>query len=132
MSRPAVAHDQGWRNSAVHREVDNRHARWVFRVVLGVAIALAPLAFYLLQTMSFVKLGYAIEDARGREARLIEWEHRLTIEKDLLQSLPEVEKHAAARLGLSPAPAAQVVVVSPGELRARRPTGDPLHRPPLH
>ena len=129
MSRTSTASDQGWRNSTVHREVDHRHARWVFKVILGVAIALAPSVVYLLQTMSYVQTSYALEDVRGREARLIEWEHRLTIEKDVLESLPEVEKHAGIRLGLEHAPAAHVVVVSPGELGPSKRSGESFQRP---
>jgi hypothetical protein len=130
MSRPAAASDRGWRNSTVHREVDNRHARWVFKVVLGVAIALAPLAVYLLETMSYVETSYALEDLRGRETHTIESEHRLIIEKAVLESLPAVERRADAQLGLERAPAAHLVVVSPGDLGRAVPSGDQLHRPP--
>jgi len=130
MSRPAAASDRGWRNNTVHREVDNRHARWVFKLILGVAIALAPLAVYLLETMSYVETSYAFEELRGREAHTIESEHRLIIEKAVLQSLPTVERRAGAQLGLERAPAAHIVVVSPGDLGRSAPSGQPLHRPP--
>jgi hypothetical protein len=129
MSRPGAAPDRGWRNSAVHREVDHRHARWVFKVVLGVAIALAPLVVYLLETMSYVETSYALEDVRGREAHTIESEHRLIIEKAVLESLPAVESRAAAQLGLERAPAAHIVVVSPDDLSRPAPSGDPRSRP---
>jgi hypothetical protein len=130
MSRHSTAADRGWRNSAVHREVDNRHARWVFKVVLGVAVALAPLAVYLVETMSYVKTSYALEDVRGREARTTESEHRLIIEKAVLESLPAVERRAGAQLALTRAPASQIVVVSPGELGRALPVSKPQHRPP--
>ena len=129
MSRTAAASDRGWRNSAVHREVDNRHARWVFKVVLGVAVALAPLAVYLLETMSYVETSYALEDLRGREAHTIESEHRLIIEKAVLESLPAVERRAGAQLGLERASAAHIVVVAPGELGRAAPSGESLQRP---
>jgi len=129
MSRPATASDRGWRNSAVHREVDNRHARWVFKVVLGVALALAPLAVYLLETMSYVETSYALEDLRGRETHTIESEHRLIIEKAVLESLPAVERRAGVELGLERAPAAHIVVVSPNDLSRAVPSGDPGNRP---
>ena len=130
MSRPAAAPDHVWRNSAIHRDVDNRNARWVFKVVLAVAIAVTPLAGYLLQTMSYVQTSYAIEQARSREAQLIEQKHRLTIDKDGLESLPEVEKHAGARLGLEHAPASHVVVVSPGDIGPPDPSPEPSSTPP--
>jgi len=130
MSRPATASDRGWRNSAVHREVDNRHARWVFKVVLGVAIALAPLAVYLLQTMSYVETSYAIEDLRRQEARMNNAERRLSIEKAVIESLPVVEKRAGVELGLEHPKATHVIVVPPGE--SSRPTlsETPPPRPP--
>ena len=130
MSRPTTASDRGWRNSAVYREVDNRHARWVFKVVLGVAIALAPLAVYLLQTMSYVETSYAIESLRASEARLTDAERRLTIEKAVMESLPAVEKRAGAELKLEHPAAARVIVVSPTELGRPTTSEATSHRPP--
>jgi len=130
MNRPATASDRGWRNSPVHREVDNRHARWVFKVVLGVAIALAPLAVYLLQTMSYVETSYAIEDLRLQEARLTNAERRLSIEKAVIESLPVVEQRAGVELELEHPKAAHVIVVSPGELGRPTPFETPPPRPP--
>lgn len=130
MSRPASASDRGWRNSAVHREVDNRHALWVFKVVVGVAMALVPLAVYLLQTMSYVETSYAIEDLRGSEARLTDAERRLTIEKAVMESLPAVEQRAGVELELEHPKAARVIVVTPTELGRPQASESPSHRPP--
>jgi len=105
-----------WRNNALHREVDHRHARWVWKVVLAVAIAVIPFAVYLLQTMSFVQASYAIEELRLREARLCEAERKLSVKKAMLESLPAVEARAADELRLEHAPASRVIVVPPGEL----------------
>jgi hypothetical protein len=116
MSSFATEPARRWRNSPVHREVDNRHARWVWKVVFGVAIALLPFAVYLLQTMTYVQTSYAIEDLRIQESRLFEAERKLRIERAMLESLPAVEERAGRELGLEHAPAAHVVVVSPGEL----------------
>jgi hypothetical protein len=130
MNRTAPAPDRGWRNSTLHREADNRYARWVLRLVVGVAIALAPLAVYLLRTMSYVETSYAIEDLRGREARLIEAERRLTIEKAVMESLPAVEQRAGVELGLEHPKAARVIVVSQEELGRPAPSETPPQRPP--
>jgi len=130
MSRPASASDRGWSNSAVHREVDNRHAVWVAKIVVGVALALVPLAVYLLQTMSYVQTSYAIENLRVSEARLTDAERRLTIEKAVMESLPVVEQRVGVELGLEHPTASRVIVVAPSEL------GPPLasealsHQPP--
>ena len=117
MSKPAAASDRGWRNSALHREVDNSHARWVVKVILGVVLALSPLAVYLVQTMSYVETSYAIEDLRGYETRLTGAERRLNTERAVIESLPVVEKRAGRELGLEHPKAANVIVVAPGELR---------------
>ena len=126
---PASASDRGWRNNAVHRDPDNRRSLWVFKVVLGVAIALVPLAVYLLQTMSYVETSYAIEDLRGLEARLTDAERRLTIEKAFKESLPAVEQRAGVELGLEHPAAARVIVVSAAELDRPVPVAAPSHRP---
>jgi len=130
MHRSASVTDRGWRNSTVHREVDNRHAFWVFKVVVSVAIALVPLAVYLLQTMSYVETSYAIEYLRGSEARLTDAERRLTIEKAVLESLPAVEKRAGVELALEHPTASRVIVVSPTELGRPVASGASSHRPP--
>ena len=130
MSRPAMASDRGWRNNAVHREVDNRHARWVIKVILAVAVALSPLAVYLLQTMSYVETSYAIEDLRGHETRLTDAERRLSTERAVIESLPVVEERAGGELGLEHPKAGHVIVVAPGEFGGSKPSEAVRHRPP--
>jgi hypothetical protein len=130
MHRPASASDRGWRNSTVHREVDNRHALWVFKVVVGVALALVPLAVYLLQTMSYVETSYAIESLRASEARLADVERRMTIEKATMESLPAVEQRAGAMLKLEHPRAARVIVVSQSELGRPLASERTVLRPP--
>jgi hypothetical protein len=129
MIGPASASERGWRNSPVHRDPDNRRSLWVLRLVLGVAIALVPLAVYLLQTMSYVETSYAIEDLRGLEARLTDAERRYTIEKAVKESLPAVEQRAGVELGLERPAAARVIVVSATELDQPAPSAAPSHRP---
>ena len=116
MSPSAPNPARRWRNSAVHREVDNRHARWVWKIALGAAVALLPSGVYLLQTMNYVQTSYAIENLRVQEAKLSEAERKLQIERASRESLPVVERRAAHDLGLEHAPASRVIVVAPGEL----------------
>jgi hypothetical protein len=129
MMIPASAPDRGWRNNPVHRDPDNRRSIWVFKVVLGVAIALVPLAVYLLQTMSYVETSYAIEDLRGLEARLTDAERRFTIEKAFKESLPAVEQRAGVELGLERPAASRVIVVSAAELDRPVPAAAPSRQP---
>jgi hypothetical protein len=126
---PASASERGWRNNEVHRDPDNRRSLWVFKIVLGVAVALVPFAVYLLQTMSYVKTSYAIEDLRVLEARLTDAEHRMTIDKAVKESLPIVEQRAGVELGLEHPTAARVIVVSAAELDRPAPSAAPSHRP---
>jgi len=122
MARFAIDSVRRWRNIPVHREVDSRKARWVWKVVLGVAIAVAPLAVYLLQIMSYVQTEYATEDLRAQEARLQEQEQRLSIRRAGLEALPAVEARAGEQLGLLRPPASHVVVVAPGNLARPAPS----------
>jgi len=130
VSRTATHSVRRWRNSSVHREVDNTHARRVWRVVLGVAIALAPFAVYLLQTMSYVQTSYAIEHLRAEEARLVEADRRYRVERAMLESLPAVEARASGELVLEHPPASHVVVVAHGELPGAAPPGPSPSLPP--
>jgi hypothetical protein len=63
-----------------------------------------------------VETSYAIEEIRGQEARLVDAERRLTIEKAVMESLPAVERRAGSELKLEHPTAANVVVVSPEDL----------------
>jgi hypothetical protein len=116
MARFAAESVRRWRNSPLHREVDSRSARWVWKVVLGLALALAPFAVYLVQNMSFVETSYALEDLRSQETRLQEAERRYRIEKAVQEALPAVEARSGRELGLTRPPAGHVVVVAPGDL----------------
>ena len=118
-----AAHEQArrWRNHSIHREVDRSHSRWVWKIALGVAIAVLPFAVYLLQTMRYVQSSYAIEDLRAKEARLAEGERRLRIDKATLEALPAVETRAARDLRLERPSPTRVVVISPGDLPPPRP-----------
>ena len=124
MARMAIDPVRRWRNAPVQREVDSRRVLAVWKVVLGVALAVAPLAVYLLQIMTYVQTEYAIGELRGQQARLLEQERRLSIRKATLESLPAVERRAGTELGLERPPAAHVVVVSPSE----RPAAPPAAR----
>jgi cell division protein FtsL len=121
MGPQATEQVRRWRNHSIHREVDKRHARWVWTVALGLAVAVIPFVIYLLQTMSYVQASYAIESLRASEARLAAGERRLRIEKAALESLPAVEARATRDLELEHPTPSRVVVVAPGELPAARP-----------
>jgi len=111
MSAPATASARRWRNSPVVRDLDRTRARWIWTVLIGVVVAATPFAVYVVQIMRYVETGYALEDLRGRQERLLESERRLRIERAVLEALPEVERRAASRLGLvRPSPDRVIVV----------------------
>jgi len=111
MPAPATSPGRRWRNSPVVRELDRTRARWIWTVLIGVAVAAAPFAVYLFQIMRYVETSYALEDLRGHQERLLESERRLRIERAVLEALPEVERKAAQRLGLVRPPPDRVIVV---------------------
>ena len=129
MARLATDSVRRWRNSAVHRDVDSRRARWVWKVVAGLALAVAPFAVYLLQTMDYVETSYAIEELRAQEMRLQEAERRYRIEKAVLEALPAVEARAGKELGLEHPPAAHVVVVAPEDRTRSTPPASSVPSP---
>jgi len=116
MATPATDLGRRWRNTPVVREMDNRRVLWFWRILAGLLVAGLPVIAYLLQHMEYVRMNYAIEDLRAREARLLEAERRLRIERAVLQSLPEVEAKAAKKLGLAAPAPGHVVVVRPEEV----------------
>ena len=117
MATPATAPGRRWRNTPVVRERDERRLRWIWRFLLVAVVGALPLVAYLLQHMEYVRIRYAIEDLRAREARLIESERRLRIERAVSVSLPEVERQAGHELDLARPAAGHVVVVRPEDLR---------------
>lgn len=106
-----------WRNVGVTREHDTRRTRWLWGLLLGLAAAAVPLAFYVIQQMNYVQVRYKIEELRGQQERLLEAERRLRIERAALEALPVVEERAVRELDLArPVPERVVVVpaTSPG------------------
>lgn len=104
MAAPAISSPRRWQNLPVVRELDRNRARWIWTVLIGLAFALAPVAVYVVQSMRYVEAGYAIEELRKSEERLLESERRLRIERAVREALPGVERNAE-KLGLvRPAP----------------------------
>ena len=54
-----------WKNAAVVRETDRRRVRHLWSWLLGIVLALAPTAVYLLQQMRYVESRYRIESLRA-------------------------------------------------------------------
>lgn len=100
-----------WTNRTVTREVDHHRARWLWGLLLGMVLASAPSAVYLLQQNECLRMSYEVNRLRTEQERLEELERRLRMRRDVLESLESIETWALKRHGLTwPAPG-QVVVV---------------------
>jgi len=115
-----------WHNAPVVGEQDGRRARSNWIVLLGIVVALLPLAAYLVQQIQFVGIHYRMEQIRRTQERFAEAEQRYRLERASLECLTRVESQAS-RMGLVRPPRDRVVVVvqpgSPalGDLMARAP-----------
>ena len=117
-----------WQNRAVMREIDDRRVRRLWRLVLSMVVAAAPMAVYVLQQNESLKLSYEINALRAEREQLLTEERRLSVEKTRLESLARVERWALEEEGLV-LPEGEIVVVVPGpgseagELMASAPEG---------
>lgn len=100
MSAPATTSARRWRNIPVVRELDRTRARWIWTLLIAVIVAVTPFTVYVVQIMRYIETGYAFEELRGRQERLLEEERRLRIDRAELAALPVVERSATTRLGL--------------------------------
>jgi len=110
MRGAAVAADRRWRNVPVVRERDPRRAVRAVRLLCWLLVAGAPLALYVAEQTSNVRVRYKIEEVRSQHERLVEAERRLRIERAALEALPHVEARALHELGLVHPSADQVIV----------------------
>jgi hypothetical protein len=99
-----------WRNVALVRERDDRSTRSYWVLLLGIVVALSPLAIYLIEQMQYVRVQYQIEEVRKDYDRFLEAEQRFRAQRATMECLPTIEKRAAA-LGLVHPSADQVVIV---------------------
>ena len=117
-----------WQNRAVMREIDDRRVRRLWRLVLSMVVAAAPMAVYVLQQNESLKLSYEINALRAEREQLLTEERRLNVERTRLESLARVERWALEEEGLV-LPEGEIVVVVPGpkseagELMASAPEG---------
>ena len=128
MPRGGTQAQRHWRNRAVLREIDDRRVRRLWRLVLSMVVAAAPMAVYVLQQNESLKLSYEINALRAEREQLLTEERRLNVEKTRLESLARVERWALEERGLV-LPDGEIVVVIPGseaetgELLAAAPRG---------
>jgi len=120
--------ERRWRNRTVTREIDDRRVRRLWRLVLSMVVAAAPMAVYVLQQNESLKLMYEVNALRAEREQLLTEERLLRTEKTRLESLASVERWALDEDGLVlPEDGTVLVVPQPdsaaGELMASAPQG---------
>jgi len=122
--------DQRWQNVTPAPERDDRRVRWLWRMVIGLVLAFAPGAAYLLQQNECLKLSYSVEGLWIERDGLLEEERRLRVKRSGLESLAEIRSWAIRDGLVAPAEDRVVVVgqppvTAPDQLVARTPTDSP-------
>jgi cell division protein FtsL len=108
--------DQRWRNRTVHREIDARKMRRVWKLILAFVVAVTPTAAYLVQLNESVKLGYQVDRVEDERERLRVAKQRLILERARLESLTRIEDWAVRGHGLvRPGPDSVVMVREPSD-----------------
>jgi len=128
MQRTEGAPERRWQNRAVHREIDARRVRQLWKLVVALIVAAAPTAVYLIQQNESVKIEYELNDLQTERERLREERRQLGLERSRLESLGRIEAWATRDQGLvRPGPQGVVMVreASTGseELVASSPSG---------
>jgi hypothetical protein len=118
---PDLTGSRQWRNRSLVRETDEHRLRSLWRTLLGVVIAIAPTAVYLVQQNECVKISYEVSALEEAHELLVKQEQKLTADRTELESLTEIERWASRDRGLRQPPPEEVVVVR----------GDPAGTPDL-
>jgi hypothetical protein len=125
---PDLTGSRQWRNRSLVRETDEHRLRSLWRTLLGVVIAIAPTAVYLVQQNECVKISYEVSALEEAHELLVKEEQKLRADRTELESLTEIERWASRERGLRQPTSEEVVVVraDPAE------TPDLLARAPRH
>lgn len=108
---PDLSSSRRWRNRSLVRETDEHRLRSLWRTLLGVVIAIAPTAVYLVQQNECVKISYEVSALEEAHEFLVKEEQKLTADRTELESLTEIERWAARERGLHQPTSGEVVVV---------------------
>jgi cell division protein FtsL len=103
---------RGWRNRPLVRELDDRGARSLWRVLGGLAIALSPAVACVVEQNECLRVSYELSAVRAEQEALRKEEQRLRVEQARLESYASIESWALEERGLA-VPAARQVLVLP-------------------
>ena len=111
MKQPGA--DRRWKNRPLVRERDDQRLRWLWAMLAGLVLALAPAGAYLVNQNSCLELSYEIEELELQRERLAEIERRLAVRRAEVASMTAIERWAARERGLIRPDAERIVVVPP-------------------
>ena len=110
MRSPQVPGHRRWANRELERDLDRRRSRVNWRLLLGIAIAMLPIAAYLQIQNSYVELNYEVDHLRAEREELERRQHRLLGMRAALEAPVDVERWAHENDLELPTPAEIVVV----------------------
>ncbi len=102
---------RGWSNRPLVREPDAQRARSLWRVLGGLAIALAPAGVCLVQQNECLRVVYELNALRVEHDALREEAQRLRVERARLESFARIEVWAVEERGLRRPDPARVLVL---------------------
>lgn len=100
-----------WRNRSVVRERDEHHVRWLWGMLAGIVLALAPAAAYLLCQNDCLKVVYQTSRLEAEQERLQEETRRLEAKRAELESPARIDSWAQRKSGLVLPASEQVFIV---------------------
>ena len=117
-----------WSNRPLVRERDDRLVRWLWGVLAGVVLALAPAGAYLVCQNECLQVVYQLNELAQKNEELTETARRLGVEQAVLETPPIIEAWAHEQPDLIHPEAPDVIVAStpeesPDSLLARSAAG---------
>jgi len=100
-----------WRNRSLVRERDEHHVRWLWGMLTGIVLALAPAGAYLLCQNDCLKVVYQVNRLDAEYEELLEETRRLDAKRAELESPARIDAWARRDPGLVLPTSAQVFIV---------------------
>jgi hypothetical protein len=100
-----------WRNRSIVRERDEHQVRWLWGMLTGIVLALAPAGAYLLCQNDCLKLAYQVNRLELEHEDLLEQARRLDAKRAELESPARIDAWARRDPGLVLPASEQVFIV---------------------
>lgn len=100
-----------WRNRSIVRERDEHHVRWLWGMLTGIVLALAPAGAYLLCQNDCLKVVYQVNRLVVEHEDLLEQARRLDAKRAELESPARIDAWARRDTGLVLPASEQVFIV---------------------